>query len=288
MRPPHRRHAPRVRLRDAVLHGRRASRAPTRLPARQRRGRPARAACAALRAPERPPRRRAGRRRLDGGAVRPHGARRPHLRARELGHEGRSRRRHLRGRGDPAGRRDARGDGRGQRHRRRGERRFRRRRVARPAGGAVVRPGGLRDHPGAVRRRSHLGRPPRRLLVRDHHRGPDRARQHAVLRRQRGGRDGHGADRHPARARPDPLCSPHRDAGGAGRGPLRDAQRQRHPGRAGGRGGADPLRAGPVRSGARPPLPAGGAARRGPRRESPTGWHTPWTGGPGSGTRCAI
>ena len=37
---------------------------------------------AALRAPERAPRRRAGRRRLDGGAVRPHRARRPHLRAR--------------------------------------------------------------------------------------------------------------------------------------------------------------------------------------------------------------
>ena len=55
-------------------------------------------------APQRPLRRGAGRRRLDGRSVRRRGARRPHLRPRRLRHEGGHRRRRLRRRGDPPGR----------------------------------------------------------------------------------------------------------------------------------------------------------------------------------------
>ena len=95
----------------------RASTSSDRGAARRRTGRP----------PERPHRRRAGRRRLDGRTVRRAGARRPDLRARRLRHESRHRRRGLCRRGDRARRHRAARHDRDQRHRGRGERRLCRR-----------------------------------------------------------------------------------------------------------------------------------------------------------------
>ena len=51
----------------------------------------------------------------------------------------------------------------------------------------------FRDHPRAAQRRSHLHRPPRRLLVRGDGARPHRPRQHAVSRRQRDRRHGPAA-----------------------------------------------------------------------------------------------
>ena len=58
-----------------------------------------------------------------------------------------------------------------------------------------------RDHPRADQRRSNLHRSSRRVLVRGDHARPDRARQHAVSRRQRDRRHDRGARRDLARAR---------------------------------------------------------------------------------------
>ena len=117
-----------------------------------------------------------------GGA----GARRAHLRARRVRHEGRHRGRHLCRGGDPARRRRAAPD-----------RSRSAARVDEESGGFAgmawlarqgrvsARRAGLRDHPGAAERRPHLHRSSRRLLVRGHNARTDRARQHAVSRRQR-------------------------------------------------------------------------------------------------------
>ena len=119
----------------------------------------------------------------EGWTVDPFGGRhqgRPSLRTRHRRHEGGHRLRDVRGGGHPPRRRAPAGNGRGERHRGRGERRLRRRRLSRREETHRRRPHGLRDHPRAAQPRPHLRRPPRRLLVRGHHGGTHRPRQHAV------------------------------------------------------------------------------------------------------------
>ena len=106
---------------------------------------------------------------------------------------------------------------RNQRHGRRGERRLRRRRLAGPIGSRGARQDRLRHHPRAAERRSHLHRPPRRLLGRADDARKNRARQHAVSRRQRHRRHGPCPRLHQDRAEAVARGAHHPDAGRARR-----------------------------------------------------------------------
>ena len=123
------------------------------------------------------------------------------------------------------------------------------------------------DHSRAVRRRSRLHRPSRRLLVRGDRRRPHRARQHAVSRRQRHRRHVALSRSGPRRAQSGALPARHGDAGRARRIAPRDHQHQRHRRRPAGRRCAEPVRRGSVPRGVRSPIPPRGRPREDARRD---------------------